>query len=239
MSGPGLFAGWCSRATREKSWAIEDRDHLLAARAAEADAPTKQCSPGNRVRNSTEWHIAGLRAGSLAKTRAGRRDASNLSLGQRLGDEHTTLPIFKWLKSSSKHLGELGHEEGPRLLDPGRCRVGSRALDSDVVLGEGKVQEPIPVLVYLLRHRFLFGPVLASHLGCLSVPGLLCQALEELVGGYLHVLCCVGVSCVLASLIPAHHIGRALHEGCGDGLRLLASRGAGAQGVQTLAQPRP
>src|ERR687889_1611045 len=106
MSGPGLFAGWCSRATREKSWAIEDRDHLLAARAAEADAPTKQCSPGNRVRNSTEWHIAGLRAGSLAKTRAGRRDASNLSLGQRLGDEHTTLPIFKWLKSSVERLSD-------------------------------------------------------------------------------------------------------------------------------------
>ena len=86
---------------------IEDRDHLLAARAAQADAPRKQCSPGNRVRNSTEWHIAGLRAGSLAKTRAGRRDASNLSLGQRLGDEHTTLPIFKWLKSSTTNLVEF------------------------------------------------------------------------------------------------------------------------------------
>src|SRR5215203_2074680 len=114
-------------------------------------------------------------------------------------------------------------------------RKWTRALNPYVVLGEGKVQEPIPVGVYLLCHRLLFSPVLASHLRSLCVPCLLCQALKELVGSYLHVLGGVAVPDDLACLVPTSHIGRTLHQGGSHGLRLLARRGACSQGLKALA----
>jgi hypothetical protein len=87
------------------------------------------------------------------------------------------------------------------------------ALYSCVVLSQREVQEAVPVSVYLLGHRLLFSPVFACYLRGLRIPCLLCEALEKLVGGYLHMLGCVAVSRVLARLIPTDHIGRTLEQG--------------------------
>src|SRR5215203_6049282 len=159
--------------------------------------------------------------------------AHELPPSSRLGLAVHRITVSMMPPSWSRSRGEAESQIRIRPL-----RKWTRALDPYVVLGQREVQEPIPVGVYLLGHRLLFSPVLARHLGRLGVPGLLRQALKELVSRYLHVLCCVGVSCVLARLIPAHHVGRALHQGGGYGLRLLASGGACSKGVQTLAQPR-
>ena len=101
----------------------------------------------------------------------------------------------------------------------------------DVVLGQCKLQEPLPVRVYLAGHLLLFDAVLARHLGGPWVAGPICQTLQELVGGYLHVLGGETVASVLARLVPTDLIGRPLHQGASYGLHLLARGSARPQDI--------
>jgi hypothetical protein len=103
---PGLFAGRCWRATREKSPTFKDRDHLLAAREQAQRTRRRNGAP-------QEIGLGALQRGPFrgsVQASSRRREqgagASSSFLGQRLGDEHTTLPILKWLKSSVERLSE-------------------------------------------------------------------------------------------------------------------------------------
>src|SRR5215203_6375715 len=106
----------------------------------------------------------------------------------------------------------------------------------DVVLLEGELQRPVPTGVYPPRHLLLVSPVLASDLRRLGVTRLVCQAFQKLVGGYLHMLCGVAVSCVLAGLVTPGHVPHALKERGPHRLGLLACGGSPTHGVQSLAQ---
>src|SRR5215210_2415170 len=82
----------------------------------------------------------------------------------------------------------------------------------NVVLFEGEIERPVPTGVYPPRHFLLVYAVLASDLRRLLVARFVRQALQELVGGYLHMLCGVAVTGVLASLVAPGHVPHALKE---------------------------
>src|SRR5829696_1445803 len=117
-------------------------------------------------------------------------------------------------------------------LDWGDCLLGQTARRR-----QREIQEPVPVGVYLPRHRLLIGAVFARNLRRLLIARPLGQALEELVGCYLHVLGHEAVSCVLARLVCASHVPRALKERGTYPTDCLGRRGARPHGIESLAQP--
>src|SRR5215211_9498906 len=100
-----------------------------------------------------------------------------------------------------------------------------------------EIQELVPVRVYLLYYRLLIGTVLARHLRRRCIPGLLRQALQELVGCYLHMLGHEAVSCVLARLVGARYVSHALQQRGAHRPDFLGRRGACTHSIQSLAHP--
>src|SRR5215213_4239300 len=88
-----------------------------------------------------------------------------------------------------------------------RCLLGQEARRR-----QREVQKPVPVGLYLLGHRLLVCAVFARHPRRLFVSRPLGQALQELVGGYLHVLGHEAIAGVLGVLVGTGHVAHALEE---------------------------
>ena len=100
INAPGTFCGSLAHTNPQKLPTLKDRNHLHAAQAGGADAPTKRCHPENRNKCLTERPVSELCASFLAKMGVWRRCLELVPRRTELGDEHTTLPNLKWLKSS-------------------------------------------------------------------------------------------------------------------------------------------